>query len=250
MKNGIGLASAVWTLTRFPFPGKPSRNIATPLFWYGFTGLLLGAVASVISSIISLASYLPFLESAVFTMTMAYLSRGFHLDGLGDMADGLAGGFTPERRLEIMSDTHSGSFSVIAICVCLICKTVAGGELLNKGTTPLILMLSATWARSSIVFLCLISSYAKPDGKARGITDGCHFGHLVVSVLTSVVATALFWNHCSLTVLLAPTIAFLVTTVVIHFISKSKIGGITGDVCGACCEITETAALMLMAILC
>ena len=57
---------------------------------------------------------------------MAFATRGFHLDGLGDTADGFGGGWTKEKRLQIMKDSRSGSFGVIAICLCLVLKGLCG----------------------------------------------------------------------------------------------------------------------------
>ncbi|MDD2232589.1 MAG: adenosylcobinamide-GDP ribazoletransferase [Sphaerochaetaceae bacterium] len=250
MKKGMGLASAMWTLSRFPFPGKPCREAETTLYWFGFSGAVIGLAASIPSLLIGLLAPMPLLQAALFTALMAYFTRGFHLDGLGDMADGFGGGFSREKTLEIMSDSHSGSFAVIAISCCLLLKAFSAAELLRTGISPLALIVPASWARTAIVLLCFVSSYAKPEGKARAITDACTLAHLAISLVTSAAFSTILMltKSCSILVAAAPAFAMIITVFVLNRVSNSRIGGITGDVCGACCEITETASIALMAI--
>ena len=53
-----------------------------------------------------------YLSAAVLLVSLIVVNRGLHLDGLMDSCDGLFGGFTQERRLEIMRDSQVGAFGV------------------------------------------------------------------------------------------------------------------------------------------
>ncbi len=53
---------------------------------------------------------------------LALLTRGLHLDGLGDTFDGLGAGGDRERMLRVMDDSHTGVFGVIAIVLLLFFK--------------------------------------------------------------------------------------------------------------------------------
>lgn len=247
MKHGLGLGFALRTLTRFPFPGKPPAREESSLFWYAFIGLILGGASALAAWLIRL----PLLAGAAFTAILAWSTRAFHLDGLGDAADGFGGGFTPQRSLEIMSDSHIGSFGTVAISLCLIVKTAAASELMSMSASPASLALAPALGRTAIVLLCWISKYAKSSGKAKALTDNCRIHHVLTAFVTSAIAA---WgihqlsSEASAWLLASPFAAAIIMAAWLHFVSKRKTGGITGDVAGACCELTETLALVMMAI--
>ncbi len=55
------------------------------------------------------------MTAAFLVATMVIITRALHLDGLMDVCDGVFGGFTPERRLEIMRDSRVGAFGVVGV---------------------------------------------------------------------------------------------------------------------------------------
>ena len=62
------------------------------------------------------------LTAAVVLFVLSAVTRGLHLDGLMDVCDGIFGGHTPERRLEIMKDPHVGAFGVVGLVLILLLK--------------------------------------------------------------------------------------------------------------------------------
>ena len=71
------------------------------------------------------------LTAALLLIVLAAVTRGLHLDGFMDVCDGLFGGYTPERRLEIMRDSHVGAFAVVGAVSLLILKYGALYSLLS-----------------------------------------------------------------------------------------------------------------------
>mgnify|MGYP000576737090 CR=1 FL=1 len=66
---------------------------------------------------------LPLLPAALLTVLFqVWVTRGLHEDGLADVADGLGGGWTRERRLEIMKDSRMGAMGLVAVIGCLAVK--------------------------------------------------------------------------------------------------------------------------------
>ena len=64
----------------------------------------------------------PPLTAALLVVLLLLLTRGLHIDGLMDVCDGLFGGTTPERRMEIMRDSRVGAFAVAGAAGVLLLK--------------------------------------------------------------------------------------------------------------------------------
>ncbi|HLW21782.1 MAG TPA: adenosylcobinamide-GDP ribazoletransferase, partial [Sphaerochaetaceae bacterium] len=102
--KGWGLASAFRTLTILSVPGNECECPATTLYWFVPVGAVIGALLSGIGWLG--AHHELFQLTAVFiVIALAVITRAFHLDGLADTFDGFGGGWTKERRLEIMRDS-------------------------------------------------------------------------------------------------------------------------------------------------
>ncbi|MCR5442287.1 MAG: adenosylcobinamide-GDP ribazoletransferase [Sphaerochaetaceae bacterium] len=258
--HGIGLTQAFRTLTILPAPGKDARNASTQLFFYPFVGLIIGLFGGLIMWIccrfININSVTSLVLGTLWTCWMAFATRGFHLDGLGDTADGFGGGWTKEKRLQIMKDSRSGSFGVIAICLCLVLKSASASYVLLSSRLP-VLVWSAVVSRLCVVLMCSSCSYAKESGLSYDLVSGAGFSHVLCAIVQSA-AFGLALYYCSglledfcitLTGLLVPACAAALSTLVLALVSKRKIGGITGDVLGACCEISETMALLSVVFL-
>jgi len=180
-----------------------------------------------------------FLLAALAVAALAWLTRGLHLDGLADMADGFGGGFTPERRLEIMKAPRTGSFGVTALSLTLLVKTAALASLFGEShflscATALVL------SRLTLTLLTALGRYPRPSGTASSMMGKIAFRHVVTAgVLTTPVLLIPGG-------LIAAGVMGLVS-VWVWRTSNRLIGGITGDVLGACCELGETLGLATLA---
>ena len=261
MRNhGIGFSQAFRTITIFPIPGKDAEKASSQLFFYPFVGFTVGFIGSLILLICYRFTNINAVSSLVlgvlWTCWMAFATRGFHLDGLGDTADGFGGGWTKERRLQIMKDSRSGSFGVIAICLCLVLKSVAAAHAMYCGRLPL-LVWSVVLSRLMVVCMCSFCSYAKDSGLSYDLVSGAGIVHVLVALVLTVASGAVLFfcsgllDGISITVpvLLIPAGASAVSALVLSFVSGRKIGGITGDVLGACCEVSETTSLLFAVFL-
>lgn len=248
-KKGIGLASAFRGITRFYIPGREGKNMASAAYWYSFVGLFLGVYSIAIPSLLNYllvdtVNYNKVLLSLIWgvlsVVALAFGTRGFHLDGFADTLDGFGGGFNREKIMEIMKDSRVGSFGTIGIVSILLIKTIAFSILFYMNFKIIILCIIAS--RVSLVFLCLISHYAKPNGLARELVDGVKISHLLFNLLF----LGLFWQN------IPELIISLLTVVLISLytkhISYKKIDGITGDILGFNLELTETILAIVLAL--
>ena len=101
-------------LTIFPVARNLDRgpmDLSNSRAFYPAVGLLMGLLLVGIEAGSDEIFTAP-ITAAFLVAAMVIITRALHMDGLMDVCDGLFGGFTPERRLEIMRDSQVGAFGV------------------------------------------------------------------------------------------------------------------------------------------
>jgi len=173
------------------------------------------------------------------------VTGGLHLDGLADSCDGLWAWKSPEKRLEIMKDSRAGAWAVVGVGVFLLGKWSALGDL-----RPAYLLLPPILGRWAIVLVAYLFPDARLSGSANVFRVG--FGRPQFSLacffmlsLTLGIAGALGRADF----LLLPPLALLIALGFGRWASAKLGGGLTGDVYGATCELTELALLLALGLL-
>lgn len=245
--KGCGLASAVRTMTILPFPGQESESPATTLYWFVPIGAFLGFVLYGIALLCQPLDA-PFLSSSLLVGLLAFLTRAFHLDGLCDMFDGFGGGWTKERKLEIMKDSTVGAFGVIALIITLLIKVHAIALLIERGGLTF-LVYAPLLSRFFVVAQSVFNPYARKEGgtAARLVTEG-RLRHFLVAVVW-VGVTIILFNNIALLSLGAMAGLGVVITIGVAYNSRKQIGGVTGDILGATVELSEAGMLLMAAIM-
>ncbi len=192
---------------------------------------------------------LPPLVSAVLLVTCgAWLTRGLHLDGLADLLDGLGGGQTPERRLAIMKDSATGAFGVIGLVLLLVLKVACLAALVANGGEPLFFALlaapvAARWAMTTLA--CGVQ-YPRATGTGHAFVGKIGPKELALGGL---LLTPLIWWYWSAGLIILG--AALLPAVWLRGKVTKALGGVTGDVLGASCELGEVcgwlAAVVVLA---
>jgi adenosylcobinamide-GDP ribazoletransferase len=183
----------------------------------------------------------------------AGLTGLLHLDGLMDSCDGLLPPRDPARRLEIMKDSRVGAFGVVGAILLLLIKFNALMVLLEgeRGavfkTAPLFypaaLITIPTLARWSMTWQMARYPLARQEGVSVFFKQGLGRAQLVGAsvVAVSVTLGTTGWLGA---LLLAAT---WLTTTLLARLALARLGGLTGDVYGATCEVVETALLVVVA---
>ncbi len=108
--------------------------------------------------------YFPPTVAAVgIVVFMTLISKGFHLDGLADTADGFISSRPRERILEIMRDSHIGTMGVLAIVAVMGPKFSALVSVPDEAI-PYAAGFAALSGRCAIVLYINISKYARESG--------------------------------------------------------------------------------------
>lgn len=235
-------AAVSWSfLTILPAPAVAVRPTtlagAVALFPLvgALAGLALGGLGLVLDHV------LPRGPVAVLLLAVGVLATGgLHLDGLMDTADGVFGGRSPERRLEIMRDSRVGAFGVAAGTLALLGEYAGLAELTGQAR---LLALVAALAASRWGMALAIASF--PAARTSGL--GAAFHQAGARRLTLLAASALALGigvGCGLLGLLALVDAALVVLAGGRFL-VARLGGLTGDTYGALAVIAEILTLYL-----
>ncbi|QFU10104.1 Cobalamin synthase [Rhodobacteraceae bacterium THAF1] len=210
INNAPPLASLAWT---FPLVGVLPALIAWAVF--GLTDDALGAALAV--------------------GALVLVTGGLHHDGLADFADGIGGGRDRAHVLEIMRDSRIGSYGVLAVGLVLILQTLAIAEV---GSLPAFLFLGIG---SRVAMLLALRLPPARDGGLGAMTGGA--AQRAPGLVAAGIAAIWLGAGC-IAALIGVTLAYLV----IRALAMRRIGGQTGDVCGAVQLLAETAGWVALAL--
>jgi adenosylcobinamide-GDP ribazoletransferase len=231
-----GFRVALQFLTTIPVPGPAptEKEIATSYYFYPVVGLLLAAAAILLRFIASVL----FPASFTIVVVLAFLigiTGGLHEDGLADVADGIAGGWTVEDRLRIMKDSRVGAYGALALIVAFVAKYVALSSM-NPLHIDGALLASQVLGRWAFLPLGYFNRSAR-EGLGAQFIKGIGSNCLVITSLFSL--AILTWVSGTTGV-----IGFVMATAVVTLASvyfRRKLGGITGDCFGATFQFVEIA---------
>jgi adenosylcobinamide-GDP ribazoletransferase len=236
----MGFLVAVSFLTILPVPVRgriPDETLGRSTGWYPFVGALIGALMVPVW----LAGRLfhnPLSTAVLITVFWIVLTRGLHMDGLADSADGLGGGPDRARKLAIMKDSRIGTFGVLAVIAVLLLKTVLLRELHSELWRALIL--APVLARWVVLLAVALAPTAAVTGLAVTVKRHCRWPQVVVGSLTAAAAVWITRGAWGLSVAALAAAA----GAGLSWLLTRALGGLTGDSYGALCEIVEAAALL------
>jgi adenosylcobinamide-GDP ribazoletransferase len=216
-------------------PGDLSRARS----WFGLVGLIMGCFLA-LAGYLFLQLFPPLAVGALMVFLWAASSRFLHIDGLADSADALVHMTSRERALEIMKDSHLGSFGLSAVCGLFLVKFAALASL-APDTLVTALLVAPPLARALAAALSVLMPPATP-GKGLGAAHAQvqSLGPFFASCLTALAAAGILAGVKGLIA------AFWVAVlgVVLGFWFKRRLGGVTGDSLGAAIELSEAVALL------
>ncbi|WP_369143831.1 adenosylcobinamide-GDP ribazoletransferase [Streptomyces sp. R44] len=251
-----GLRFAFGTLTVFPAritrwdrDAARAGMLSAPL-----AGLAVGLCSAAAGGLFLLLGSGPLLAAVAATAVPALLTRGLHLDGLADTADGLGSAKPAEDALRIMKQSDIGPFGVIALVLVLLAQVAALYELYGEGWAhgTVAAALAATVARLALTHA---SRHGVPAARPEGL------GAIVAETVptrSATLTTALVLVLCATAgLLLSPYDAVrsvlaagagLGAAAVLLRRCVRRFGGVTGDVFGAVEETAATAALIALTL--
>ena len=250
-----GLRFAFGTLTAVPVrvsrwdrAGARTGMLCAPL-----AGLAVGLCAAAAGGMLHALGAGGLLSAVAGVGTGAALTRGLHLDGLADTADGLGSGAPAEEALRVMRQSDIGPFGVVTLVLVLGAQVAALARAYDTSWAAggVALALAATVARLALTLAVRTGvPAARTDGLGATVAGSVPVGAARCAALATLLAAtgvgALFGAlgavRCALAVLCGCGAAALLRR---H--CTGRLGGVTGDVLGALAETAATAALVVLA---
>lgn len=183
--------------------------------------------------------------AALAVAAMVIASGAMAEDALADAADGLFGGHSVARRLEIMKDSRHGTYGVAALCLFILLRVTALGAAvaINPLAAGAIWLAASIAGRSGALWLAVALPAARADGASatagrvpgRSFAVGMVFALVLMFVLAAPAAS-----------LVGLGVALVLAVVVIAGwaqMCRQMVGGQTGDLIGALGALVELAVL-------
>ncbi|MEI4276944.1 adenosylcobinamide-GDP ribazoletransferase [Klenkia terrae] len=247
--------SGVWAafgwLTVFRVPGSASARGVLP--WAPLVGLVLGALAALVGWLAA-RSASPLVGAVLAVALLAWLTRGLHLDGLADTADGLGPLRGRERALEVMRSGDVGPFGVATLVLALLLQVACLAQLLSLDggwLAPVTAVVAARLAMSRCGLPGVPTAAGSSLGAAvAGTVSRAWLAACAVVVVLLVLGTALWLGDLGQGGRLVAAAALgLAAGELLHRRARARLGGVNGDVMGAAGEVTATATLLAAAVL-
>jgi adenosylcobinamide-GDP ribazoletransferase len=238
MRNFI---SAIQFITIIPLGKAETFDPPKMIPYFPIVGILLGILVVLFDNAASRLWSMPVI-SLLDVIFLAILTGAFHLDGLGDSADGLLGQRSKEKALTIMKDSRLGTMGLVAIVFGLALKWAGISGL--DANRALLLVIVPAYARGSMLFGMRFLEYGRPAGGTgvdffKSKLEWTAFWGLTAPVVLSVfLGWAAFWLNLS----------FVTLTALLIWYYKRRAGCITGDMLGAMAEILEAGLFLLVSV--
>jgi len=217
-------------------------------------GLVVGVLAAAAGVLLLLLGAGPLLAAVASAAVPAALTRGLHLDGLADTADGLGSGKPAEDALRIMKQSDIGPFGVITLLFVLLAQTAALAEAYagSWARGALAAVVAATAARLALTLAARAGvPAARPEGLGAAVAGVVpRGGALLVALLVLGAAAgggALLGAYDVGRAVLAVPLAIGAAELLLRHCVR-RFGGVTGDVFGGLAETAATTALVVLAL--
>ena len=215
----MGLLAALQFLTRVPIRLRAEPSLTKTVAWFPAAGAVIGATVGGVAA--GMWQLTPSLVAAAVAVTVGLLITGaFHEDGLGDVADAFGGGWTVERRLEILKDSRHGTYGVAAMCASIVLRMLSLGSLPGPAAMFAAAVAAHTMGRVAAVGMAGTMRLATHAGLGADYGRGT-----------------------------TPARAALVAALATGTLARRKIGGISGDVMGAAEQVAECLCFVVISAL-
>ncbi|MFF8870763.1 adenosylcobinamide-GDP ribazoletransferase [Streptomyces massasporeus] len=251
-----GLRFAFGTLTVIPvrvtrWDREAARGgmLCAPL-----AGLAVGAAAAGLGLLLLFLGAGAPLAAVATVAVPAVLTRGLHLDGLADTADGLGSGKPAEDALRIMKQSDIGPFGVITLVLALLAQAAALAQAYDaswaRGACAAVV--SATVARLALTLAARAGvPAARPEGLGAAVAGVVPLRGAAVAAAAVVGAAAatggLFGPYDVIRAVLAVVLALAAAEALLRHCTR-RFGGVTGDVFGGLAETAATTALVVLSL--
>lgn len=229
-------------LTRIPIKLNIELNkedFGKALILAPIVGVIIGGLLFATNLI--LQQFFPSNMTAIFLIiTYILITGGLHLDGLGDTFDGVFSNRSKERMLEIMRDSRVGTNATLAVVSLLFINYATISSILPASLGSMLILMPVAGRIGSLVGAGMYSYARTGEGLGKNFVDYCGIKQIVIGFFLAVLIFYAILGVAGIYIVLVP----LISALILSKFFASKIGGITGDILGAVCEINQTVFIV------
>ncbi|HKY55701.1 MAG TPA: adenosylcobinamide-GDP ribazoletransferase [Anaerolineales bacterium] len=217
-----------------------SQEMGRAVGWFPLVGVVLGAALYGMNYVAQLI--FPTSVSAALTLfAWVIFTRAFHLDGFMDTCDGLFGGWTPERRLEIMKDSRMGAFGVAGGMLVLITEFSALSFSTNLFAAILLATTFGRWASPLVIYSF---PYVREAGLGVEMKRNVSIREVILATLIAGITAWFVSGWIGFLLMLgAAVVGFLMA-----FYAMRLLSGLTGDIYGTVTTLVEMLTLVYFTV--
>ena len=244
---GRDCAVAGMFLTRLPFPfvknGDKKGRLAVSMRSFPLIGVLVGSIAGLVLMSMAALGLAPLASAFVGLAAGILVTGALHEDGLSDVADGLGGGNTVEKKLKIMRDSRIGAYGVLAVVFSVGIRATVLGGLAAPELAAAVMVAAAALSRGLLPVTIYMMKPARKSGLAERAGSPDQEGWIKALLLGSLIGFFFLGPLGGLLALLAGA----ATAGFVSWFCHKQIGGYTGDTLGAVQQSSEVSILIAVA---
>jgi adenosylcobinamide-GDP ribazoletransferase len=257
MLDGARLAFGTLSVLPVGHPAEVSgRTWGQALALAPLVGVVLGGIAWTASFGVAETSDAPLLGAVAGVAALAALTRGLHLDGLADVADGLGSRRSPEQARDVMKRSDIGPFGVVTLVLVILAQVASLDQIFTTATlgiSAVALVGAAVVSRAALALTCRAGVRgASPEGLGAQAAECLS---PTAALIVTAGSVALVAGGAAVTaadtvtpVALSAALALSVAEVWRRHCSR-RFGGVTGDVLGSVEQVAFTAFLVSLVLL-
>jgi adenosylcobinamide-GDP ribazoletransferase len=233
--------------TRLPFwrvYQPPKSSYAAVVEWWPFTGWLTGGAMA--TTLYYGSMVMPYAVAVIAAIIVRLLLTGaLHEDGLADFFDGFGGGGSDRQRiLDIMKDSHIGTYGVLSLILYLSLLGVALFSL-SPEVAALTILAANPFSKMITSLMVVMMPYARTEETAKNKTVYRTIGwmsgiSLCIQGLLPMMAFLWYTGLSWVMIIIMPCLVMGLLCLLIW----RRLRGYTGDCCGAVCLLTELAVCL------
>jgi adenosylcobinamide-GDP ribazoletransferase len=245
--DALRLTFGTLTAVRVTAPRRIDRRVgALAMILAPLAGLVPGLTAGAVAWGVASAGGAPLLAAALALGAATLVTRGLHLDGLADTADGLSAAYDRDRALDVMRRGDTGPAGAAALVLVLLVQVAALAQAIDRHG-PVAVVVAVVAGRTALAIACRRGvPSARPEGLGATVAGSVHPAAVL---LGPAVTAAAAWSAIGDLSGAAAVGAAAVAVLILLARSVRRLGGVTGDVLGACVETATTTAAVTLALL-
>ena len=249
--RSIVFAFSMFSAIPMPQLKAPEGSGKYTLAMFPLVGLVVGAVDIGWWAICDALAFSAILKAVGLTLLPLAVTGGIHLDGLADVTDALASWAEPERRREILKDSHIGAFAAMGVAAYLICYFGFAEQLAEDGNLICAVLLGLGFVLSRAASGITANLFPKSTNKgmlASQLIDKSRTTSLVImwilALCASIAMLIINWSAG-----VAMIVAVLLAVLILYRVAMTKFGGMSGDLSGFFTQIAELLMLIALVVI-